>query len=98
MSQYAFCQIISNINNLIAAKNIVDLKGYTLAEWDREGFVGWDKGLGTYFLQLDIGDPIAWWIIDRGAIPTFQTLCSVINKLFNQPEGVFQFNDIIAKD
>jgi len=97
MSQYAFCQIVSNINLLIAAGGIQDRKGYTLAEWYSDGFVGWDAALNTYFVQLDVGDPPAWWIIEPDGIRSFGELCLVINDLFQQPLGVFQFQNVITQ-
>ena len=97
MSQYAFCQIVSNIDALIAAGGISDVKGYPLEEWDNNGFVGWDPSLNTYFLQLDVGDPPAWWITDPNGIKSFADLCTVVNDIFQQPPGVFHFHDIISK-
>ena len=97
MSQYAFGQIVSNINALVATGGIRDQKGHALAEWDRDGLVGWDVGLNTYFLQLDIGEPPAWWIIEPDGIQSFDELCLVINDLFQQPPGVFQFQNVIKQ-
>jgi hypothetical protein len=97
MSQYAFCQIIANINSLLEAGGIKDQKGYTLAEWEREGFVGWDAALNTYFLQLNVGDPPAWWIIEPNGIRSFDELCLLINELFQQPPGVFHFQNVIRQ-
>ena len=97
MSQYAFCQIVSNIDQLVATGNITDSEGYSLSQWDSNGFVGWDVGLNTYFLQLDIGEPPAWWIIEPEGIQTFSDLCDVINEIFGQPPGVFAFQNVISQ-
>ncbi len=96
MSRYSFEEIITNTESLKPYKNdLTDIKGFTLCDWISYGIIGWDEDLNTYFIQLDIDtDEIPWWIgVSSKEIPTFDSLCDIICRIFRVKDGFFKFTD-----
>lgn len=111
MSRHSFDEIISNAEALAKQYDLDNgeseieeplcQKGYGLSDWLRDGIVGWDPNLNTYFIQQgeieeDGCDTLEWWLgTFTKQIPTFDVLCSVINEIFSH-KVVFEFVDTIS--
>lgn len=74
-----------------------DVNGWTVADWERRGIVGWDRALKSFFLQLDL-DPAdtgrpAWWLGRQpGALASPHDVQVVLRGLFNlEGRGAFPF-------
>lgn len=59
MSRYAFDEIFNTSNS--NAEDL-DSAGFSLQNWIDYGVIGWDNGLESYFIQLDMDeDTPKWW-------------------------------------
>ena len=84
---------------------LVDLNGWTLDQWDRYGFTGWDDGCASYFLTLHPRnrDMPAWSFGDRAAeFGSPWVLQQVLRVLFNIDQagvdnGWFAFKPGVAE-
>ena len=78
MSRYRFTEFISEIQ---AEK---DIFGNTLLNWQKYGWLGYDKPLETYFLQLDKDEdyPTIWYGTKWLEIKSPYVLTALIEKLF----------------
>lgn len=61
-----------------------DCKGNSYQAWLDYGVIGFDDGLGTYFLQLDIDDYPTWWFGNTSReIESPYQLLAIIARLFD---------------
>ena len=79
MSRYRFMEFISEI------KSEKDIFGNKLSDWQKYGWLGYDKPLETYFLQLDKDEdyPTIWYGTKWLAIKSPYVLTALIEKLFS---------------
>ena len=79
MSRYRFAEFIQDI------PIEKDIFGNALSDWLTYGWLGYDRPLETYFLQLDKdGDyPTIWYGYEFGEIKSPYFLIALIRKLFN---------------
>ena len=78
MSRYKFSDFAKEIK---AEKDIFD---NTLDDWQKYGWLGYDKPLETYFIQLDKDEdyPTVWYGIKWLEIKSPYVLTALIEKLF----------------
>lgn len=78
MSRYRFMEFISEI------KSEKDIFGNKLSDWQKYGWLGYDKPLETYFLQLDKDEdyPTVWYGTKWLEIRSPYILTALIEKLF----------------
>ena len=95
MSRYRFSEWVKEI------KAEKDIFGNTLDDWQKYGWLGYDKPLETYFLQLDKDEdyPTVWYGYNCGEIKSPYFLIAIIRKLFNSD---IEFNnkliDLLIKE
>jgi hypothetical protein len=103
MSRHAFFEIITNCNEIINKSRdttlppMKDTKDNSFEQWGDYGVVGWDESQNTYFINIETDAEESSWMLGRypNEIPTFNSLCDVINNIFSVTDGTFIFNDTI---
>lgn len=81
MSRFAFCKIVSTLDD----DEIEDLKGYGFFDWEAHGIVGYDDALQTYFANLDGSWGIGTTFREVPTIAAFQRKLSEIFKGIQLP-------------
>ncbi len=78
MSRYKFAEFVSEL------EIEKDIFGNTLSDWQKYGWLGYDKPLETYFLQLDKDEdyPTVWYGVKWLEIKSPYVLTALIEKLF----------------
>ena len=90
MSRYAFGDLF-NVGN----GSFIDMAGFYLAQWIDYGVLGWDNGLETYFIQLDMGadDAPAWWFgTNFREITSPYAMRELIKRLFDEDSSAIEVN------
>lgn len=94
MSRITFDELVVNATTLAESDlTVKDTKGYSIWDWIEYGVIGWDPGLNTFFVQLDLGrdEPVWWFGTEPNQLKSFNTLCQTVNQVFGVADGFFSF-------
>lgn len=90
MSRYSFDELVKDV------AEVGDCKGHAYQSWLEYGVVGFDGGLDTYFLQLEVNDQLVWWFgRTPKEIDSPYQLLAIIARLFDIETSVEYHQGIV---